>query len=877
MATTIVISIDDLAQWIAPGGDLFGQVRTPNIDRIMGSGVTFANTFAAEALCNPSRTATMSGMMPDTTGVHSNGQAWYQHVEPGQTWMAQFLDAGATVGVFGKVFHGNMPASVANAITSENLPLSGYYSGAPATAYVQPLPPGLTEDDLADEIAMDAALDFLAARAPGEDVMLNVGLVKPHTSWVVPQAYFDLYPLDEVVVPGLVGEDMSDVPAFIREQLPHGPLPATADDARLWMQGYMASVSYADVQVGRLLDRLDATGNFDDSNIILWSDHGYHLGDHDGNWHKFTLWEEATRAPLVIKPAGNANAGTFVDDIVSLIDIYPTLTDLAGLPRPAHLEGDSLMPLVLGTGPAEGDGRAVTWMYGSAMLRSPKHAYILYEDGSEELYDMIADPRQLNNLAGDPAHARVQANMRERLLEKAGLYDVDGRWTHGTDANESFLLSHAGDGAAGGAGDDLYFVNATNVRIAEGPRGGVDTVFTDVDFTMPDNVENLLTKIFTAGAITVRGNGGANHISLDGPNQTAWLGGGDDRGSTIRSDNAIYGQNGNDDISGGPWSDRLDGGAGDDKINGGGGGADLLTGGAGDDLIQGGGEGTRMIGGSGNDKLLGGRGSQMLSGGDGADVHRGGAGKDWAVFNAARSAVTADLGNELRNRGEASGDRHVGIEGVIGSRWNDTFIGTSVANDFRGNDGNDRLYGKGGADALIGGAGKDMLIGGAGADDLHGGTGNDTAGYMDAMAGVVADLQGGARQSGDAKGDRFSDVENLAGSRFSDLLYGDGNANRIVGGDGADRLTGRGGNDRLTGGAGTDLFVFHTGSGRDVVTDFEVGVDHLVIKGWGFGTEDEVLNGFFQNGRHAVLESGEGRLTLLDVQVDDLSVGDIIV
>ena len=877
MQNTVVISIDDLAQWIAPGGDLYGQVKTPNIDRLMSDSVTFSNAFTPVALCNPARTSVLSGQMPDTTGVHTNGQRWFEYVDPSETWMAQFLDAGATVGSFGKVFHGNMPASVSNQLFSDYLPLTGYFSGAPATEYVQPLPPELSEEDLSDEIAVDAAIDFLDGLGPNEEFMLNVGIVKPHTSWVVPQEYFDMYPLEDIVVPGLVGDDLSDVPAFILEQIPQGQTPATAEDAKLWMQGYLASVSYADYQIGRLLDEMQANGQYDDTNIVLWSDHGYHLGDHDGVWHKFTLWEEATRAPLVIKGAGNPNAGAVVDDVVSLVDIYPTLTDLAGLPAPAHLEGDSLAPLVLGTGPAEGDGMAITWMYGSAMLRSDTIAFIHYEDGSEELYDIIADPRQKVNLIDNPAYGPTADYMRAQLFEKASLFDVDGAPVQGTNGVDTFLLSDPGDGAIGGGGDDLYFVNASRVAIREIAGGGIDTVFTDVDYKLPDHVENLWTKVKTSGAITVEGNALDNRITLEGDNQRAYLGAGNDRGSTTHTGSAIYGQDGDDYITGGRGDDTFDGGNGNDILNGGPGGIDLLLGGNGNDRLIGGDGASKLAGGNGNDALLGGTGDETLLGGAGADDINGGGGYDRAGFWLAGAGVTADLMNMVRGTGEAEGDVFTSVEGIIGSVHADMLFGTRGNNDMRGNAGNDWLFGRGGSDTLVGGDGDDVLLGGAGPDRLQGGEGRDIAGYMDGISGVVADLAGHVAGEGNARGDTYDSIESLHGSNYNDLLYGDDGDNQISGREGSDRITGRGGNDVLTGGGGRDFFVFYANSGRDVVMDFEIGVDRLVLKGKGFTSLSEALDAFVQQGDNAVLETGADRLTLLGIDINDLTINDILI
>ena len=346
MTDVIVISVDDLTYWAGPNSIFSGQIHAPNIQRLAAEGISFSNAYTPEAICNPARTSFFTGLTPNQTGIHSNDQVWYETIEAGTTLPAQFLAAGYDVGGYGKLMHSiALPSDVADDMFSDYVGKTGFDGGG----VIGPLPPEVGEEQLADHVTIDNAIGFLRDHTGSDPFMLNVGLVKPHLNWTVPQEYFDLYPLDEIEVPGLVGDDMTNVPAFIRDQLVDSrghPVPNSVEQAKVFLQGYFASLSYADAQIGRLFDELDATGRWDSTTIVLWSDHGYHLGDRGNLWGKFTLWEEATKVPLIFKLPDGAQGGRVVDDVVNLVDVYPTLTDLAGIDTPDGLSGDSLKSFV---------------------------------------------------------------------------------------------------------------------------------------------------------------------------------------------------------------------------------------------------------------------------------------------------------------------------------------------------------------------------------------------------------------------------------------------------------------------------------------------------------------------------------------------------
>ncbi|NUB46496.1 sulfatase-like hydrolase/transferase, partial [Fertoebacter nigrum] len=810
MANTVIISVDDLTYWVGAHTLYSAQVKAPNIQRLADMGVSFTNAYTPEAICNPARTSFFSGQTPNVTGVHANDQAWHEHVAPAATLAAHFLRAGHDVAGFGKLLHTlDLPEDVYSQMFSHYAPVSGYQGGAPATSFVQPLPPGVAETALADHVTISRAIDFLQNHDGDAPFLLNVGLVKPHLNWVVPKAYFDLYPLSQIVVPGLVGDDMSQVPAFIRDQLVDSrghPTPDSVIGAKLFMQGYLASLSYADAQIGRLFAALDAAGSFDDTTIMLWSDHGYHLGDRDNLWGKFTLWEEATKVPFVIKLPGNAQAGAVVDDVVSLVDAMPTLLDLAGLDIPDGLSGDSLVPLLYGTGPANGDGMSLTWMFGSVMLRTATHAFIRYEDGSEEMYDMIADPDQIHNLLGRPGQGPQAAELRAALIDKADIVLLVGGQASGTAAGEMFHLNAAGDHAAGRGGDDRYYVNHTGTTVTEAAGGGHDIIFTSVDVLLPDHVEDLVVSRYTGAEVSrLGGNALANRIIGGTGAESITGGGGDDTLRGGGGGDTLLGEAGNDGLVGSTAADLLYGGDGSDRLRGNG-GRDTLYGGAGIDILETRSGDVWLYGGDGTDILVSAGGTAFLDGGAGADQFRAAAGAQNTVsYLSSATGVVASLRDAALNTGDARGDVYHNIGHLAGSAFADRLEGNAAANHLGGDAGND---------TLSGGAGDDVLEGGAGADRLDGGEGRDMAAYATSATGLRADLLMAGTNTGAAAGDVYSGIEGLRGGAGADVLLGDTLANRIEGGAGHDALHGRAGDDTLAGGDGNDVLFGGTGADR---------------------------------------------------------------
>jgi Ca2+-binding RTX toxin-like protein len=386
-----------------------------------------------------------------------------------------------------------------------------------------------------------------------------------------------------------------------------------------------------------------------------------------------------------------------------------------------------------------------------------------------------------------------------------------------------------------------FGLTVTNFEVSTADANG-DGTFGDLQIASAIPMTNGVT-------IDASGLTGSNHIVVEGNAEATNFGGADH----------ITGGAGDDIIASGEGADTINGGAGDDIIAAGG-GDDNVAGGAGNDLLDGhpgndtldGGDGNDLLAGrEGNDLLVGGAGNDLLNGGLGADRLAGGDGTDTAIYSSAIAGVTANLGNSNANTGEAAGDSYNSIENLTGSNFNDK---------------------------LIGDAGNNVLEGRAGADLLDGGKGINTASYENALAGLTADLNNSANNTGEASGDTYKNIQNLLGSNHSDQLVGDNADNVLNGGDGADTLVGNKGgdtliggfgNDFLTGGKGNDTFVFAPGLGNDTVTDLDKH-DTLDLSGLGFNSLQEVWDNTMDVGSNAVITSGADTITLEGVTLAQL-------
>ncbi|MEC8423226.1 MAG: sulfatase, partial [Myxococcota bacterium] len=415
----LFISIDDLNDWV---GILGGhqQARTPNITRLSRRGVSFENAHCAAPACNPSRTAVLTGIRPSTSGVYGNNQAWRPALPEAMTLPQMFRRGGYRALGAGKVFHFGDPRSWDRFHPDP--------CGRPRDRWrVDPTPSRDVKigtigygpsrggrDGVMSDYRVARFVEGQLARQHDRPFFLACGFFKPHLPWHVPQKYYEMYPLSEVVLPVARKGDLEDVPAAGRRMARVETHRALVRN-KAWrsaVQGYLAALSFADAMLGRVLDALDASEHRDDTLVVLWSDHGWSLGE-KFHWKKFALWEECTRVPLVIGGPGIPRGRCARP--VNLVDLYPTLADLCGLEAPRNLDGVSLAPLVADPNAPWSGASLTTHGFGNHAVRDERWRYIRYADGSEELYDHSVDPEEWHNLASRPDTAEVKATLAAHL------------------------------------------------------------------------------------------------------------------------------------------------------------------------------------------------------------------------------------------------------------------------------------------------------------------------------------------------------------------------------------------------------------------------------------------------------------------------------
>jgi choline-sulfatase len=441
----LFVAVDDMRDWTVGLGGYAGKVHTPNQQRLAKMGVEFTQAYCASPVCCPSRAAVMTGLMPYTSGIYNNGQWWKPHMPEVVTIPMHFRAHGYQAAGAGKIFHhtaGNNPPSQWNEFQRLVFRDDPWYRGAklnypwsktgpPPKGFplsgVKGLPhendwgslPDKTEGDYDDAKTVDFAIEYLRRkhRAP---FFLACGIFRPHLPWYVPKKYFDLYPLDKIKLPEVRDDDLDDIPkeGLALSKARRGDLKkiTSADKRTHAVQAYLASISFADAQFGRLLDTLIKSPHADNTIIVFWSDHGWHLGEKQ-HWHKMTLWEEATRVPFLIAAPGVAKAGGRCDRPVSLIDIYPTLIDLCGLKPKGELDGQSLMSLLRDPNGKRERPAITAYHRGQCAVRSQRWRYIRYSDGGRELYDHDNDPNEWTNLASRASSKAIIADL-DRWIPK---------------------------------------------------------------------------------------------------------------------------------------------------------------------------------------------------------------------------------------------------------------------------------------------------------------------------------------------------------------------------------------------------------------------------------------------------------------------------
>jgi arylsulfatase A-like enzyme len=444
----LFIAIDDLNDWVGVlGGNV--QTKTPNIDRLASQGMLFTNAHTVAPSCLPSRAALLTGVSPFKSGVYNQSGDWRQvpALQGLATLPGFFRKAGYRVVGGGKIFHAHTHSKEGFPGQQDKDSWDEFYPSFDRQLPDELTPPGaptngnpfvvnptgrsigpdwmftgfdfsglVAEDDAMGDSQVVGWVEKQLSQESDKPRFIAVGLYRPHLPWYVPEKYFAMHPLEDIKLPAVKPDDLADIPDSAPYQEDRigviGPtsLQGWVVKNDLWaraVQGYLASISYADAMVGRVLDALERSGRADRTIVVLWSDHGYHLGEKQ-RWHKQTLWEESTRVPLVFRAPGSTEAGSSSAEAVSLLDIYPTLVQLAGLKAPEHLDGLSLLPLIANPD-AERDEPAITfWDYGNVSIRDDHYRFTQYADGSQELYDHDLDPNEWNNIIDNPSFEEVK-------------------------------------------------------------------------------------------------------------------------------------------------------------------------------------------------------------------------------------------------------------------------------------------------------------------------------------------------------------------------------------------------------------------------------------------------------------------------------------
>ena len=449
----LFIAIDDL-------GNVLGRTRppglaTPHLDRLHARGLFFERAYCQIPLCNPSRASVLTGLRPDTTQVYDLDRHFRESLPEAVTLPQLFRQQGGTAVRIGKIYHYDVPGGIGTDglddppswdralnpkgrdVTDEALIINPTPE-KPISAALSWLAADGTDAEQTDGmIARESARLLESLSKEDRRFFLGVGFFRPHTPFVAPKAYFDQHPLSGIQVPAINAAARATLPL---PALPHNCFNSGYDlpepTLREALQAYHASVAFVDAQVGVVLDALDQNQLWDSTVVVLWSDHGYHLGEH-GLWQKRTLFDESARAPLLIAAPQipEAQRGKTCQRVVEFIDLFPTVCDLAGLPAPAALEGVSLRPL-LDNPDAAWDRPAFTQILRLARtpetqttpldqlpqvmgraITTERWRYIEWNGGQKgrQLYDHSTDPKEQINLAQDPAHAETLNTLHARF------------------------------------------------------------------------------------------------------------------------------------------------------------------------------------------------------------------------------------------------------------------------------------------------------------------------------------------------------------------------------------------------------------------------------------------------------------------------------
>ncbi len=432
----LFIAIDDLNDWAGPlAGN--AQVLTPQMDKFAAQSVNFTKNYCASPGCNPSRSALLTGFHTYNSGMYSNYQDWRKvpKMATTKTLPGYFRENGYFTAGAGKIFHYSQvsPESWDEYYPSQknNMPANYIPEGAPVNMpefkymYKAFDWSSIPVDD--EETGDYKSINYISEQLKkdhSKPFFLAAGIYRPHLPWYVPQKYFDMFPIDAIQLPEMIENDTADLGNRAKELITRGGNyhrhVVEADQWKQAVQGYLASIAFADAMVGKLLDNLAASKYGDNTIVVIWSDHGWQLGE-KMHWRKFSLWENVIRTVLMIRvpegtpglPEGSAIGDT--ENLTSLLDIYPTLIELCKLPRKSDLDGKSLIPILQKPDQQVSRDIITTYDFADYSLRSGKWHYIQYVDDTEELYDLESDPNEWYNLSNNVEFASIINTLRASL------------------------------------------------------------------------------------------------------------------------------------------------------------------------------------------------------------------------------------------------------------------------------------------------------------------------------------------------------------------------------------------------------------------------------------------------------------------------------
>ncbi len=424
----LFIVIDDLNDYISLLGHYPG-LQTPNLDKFAKTATVFTHAYCAAPICNPSRTAFISGLAPYRSGVYANNDPLSASplVLDSVLLPEQFKRNGYFTLWNGKFFHTDPPKERLQSMWDDKEGGRGKY-GPPAQHYAIPKsvhrPPMFNyeawsgpDTDFPDYNHMLIDERRLAQKYD-QPFFLVYGIYRPHNPWTAPKRFFDLYPLETLAMPPVLTNDLDDIPAIGQQYARYPVSLQELKDAGQWkpvVQSYLACISFMDYNLGRVLDALEKSPNRTNTIVCLVADNGFHLGEKE-HFAKYALWEQTTHVLCAWRVPGVTTPGTICETPVSLLDLYPTFNELCSLSVvPQSLDGQSLVPLLKNPRAEWKRPALTTYLQNDHAVRDPQWRYIRYHDGSEELYNELQDPNEWTNVVAQPANAAVKARLAEWL------------------------------------------------------------------------------------------------------------------------------------------------------------------------------------------------------------------------------------------------------------------------------------------------------------------------------------------------------------------------------------------------------------------------------------------------------------------------------